>query len=69
MENNVGIIVQVLIALVGIFGSGFSAYMGVKVALTKIETRQDNHDRDIAKLDNRVTYIERHLFHNRRDDE
>ena len=41
MENNVGIIVQVLIALVGIFGSGLSAYMGVKVALTRIETRQD----------------------------
>ena len=50
-------------------GSGFAAYIGVRVALTKIQTRQDGHDRDIGKLDERMTYVERHLFNRRRGED
>lgn len=53
---------NLLITLAGIAGSGVSAYIGVKVALVQIKTRQDNHDKDIEKLDRRLTYVERHLF-------
>lgn len=68
MDSNPSLI-QVLISLGGMLGSGISAYIGVRVALTKIETRQDNHDKDIARLDNRMTYIERHLFIRRNNDD
>lgn len=51
--------IQLLISVVGIVGAGVSSYYGVKMALTRIETRQNDHDKDIAKLDERLTWIER----------
>jgi hypothetical protein len=51
--------IQLLISVVGIVGAGVSSYFGVKMALARIETRQNDHDKDIAKLDDRLTWIER----------
>jgi hypothetical protein len=54
--------IQLLISVVGIIGAGCSSYYGVKMAMARIETRQNDHDKDIAKLDERLTYLERHFL-------
>lgn len=51
--------IQILISLAGIVCAGLASYIGVRVALARIEARQDSHDKDIDDLCDRVTFIER----------
>lgn len=51
---------QILISvLVGGITSGFGAFVGVKVALAKIEIRLRGHDLNLGDHDDRLKYLER----------
>lgn len=51
---------QILVSVVaGGVASAFGAYLGVKVALAKVETRLTGHDEDIGDHSDRLKWLER----------
>lgn len=42
--------IQLLVGILVILGSGVASWIGVKVALAEIRTRQDNHDEDFKEI-------------------
>jgi hypothetical protein len=56
---------QFVTTVITIIGSGFSAWVGVRVALAHIEGRLNEHDRDIASLDKKIERLEDPYFRKR----
>jgi hypothetical protein len=58
--------IEMLLKLVPIAASGISAYVGVRIALVEIKTKQAAQAREIEKHDDRLIWLERnqpHLSH------
>lgn len=48
--------------VITIFGAGIAAYVGVKVAIAQIQTRQDNMTEDIKDVCRRLDRLEEKHF-------
>jgi hypothetical protein len=53
------IAVSVVISLAGIVGSFFSAYLGVRLAVTRLEERQASMKEDVSDHELRIRELER----------
>jgi hypothetical protein len=53
---------QVLISLAGILGSGFSAYLGVRIALTELRGDLKRLEGDLDALEHRTARLEAPYF-------
>ena len=51
--------IQVLLSVLTVLGAGISVYVGVRIALAEIKSKQAQHDLDIADHDARIKYLER----------
>lgn len=57
MESPIGL--QILLSALTVLGAGISVYVGVKVALAEIKSKQAQHDKDLEDHDDRLKYLER----------
>lgn len=57
--------INVLIALAGMMGSGFSAYVGVRVALAEVKGDVRRLQEDVAHVEERVERLEKPYFERR----
>ncbi|HAV56595.1 MAG TPA: hypothetical protein DCX45_03535 [Acinetobacter junii] len=53
---------QLTVSIVTIAASGFGAYMGVKIAITKLEGDIEKIEVQISGLDSRLTRVEDKVF-------
>jgi hypothetical protein len=60
---------NLLIALAGIFGSGLSAYVGVRVALAELRGDIRRLDKSVVKLEERASRLEQPYFDRERGEQ